>query len=184
MEDDITRAMQGDTNAFTSLIHCIQSDLVRIANARLDNPEDVNDAIQETMILAYQSIHKLKNPAYFKTWIIKILINECHKIYVKKKRKNNLFEKIIHFHNPSTEISQDIYRVEVKNEIQDLLGVLNYQEKICLILFYNNHYTVAEIASILNSSPNTIKSRITRAKQKLRKEKGCVIYEKHKVEGH
>ena len=69
MEELVQRSIKGDKAAFTEIIHIIQSDLFRIAKSRLDNIEDVNDAIQETMIIAYKSIKTLNNPHFFKTWI-------------------------------------------------------------------------------------------------------------------
>lgn len=50
---------------------------------RTSNDEDVQDIIQETMIDAYKYIKKLKKPSKFKSWITKILINNCNKYYKK-----------------------------------------------------------------------------------------------------
>lgn len=173
MEELVKRSIDGDKAAFTEIIHIIQSDLFRIAKSRLDNIEDVNDAIQETMIIAYKSIKTLNNPYFFKTWIIKILINECNKIYEKKNKKNTLFNKILKFKSTQTRNYTDVSDIDNKVDINNLLDILNYNEKICIILFYSNNYSINEIAEILNISPNTVKSRITRAKKKL-KDKGGV----------
>lgn len=173
MEELVKRSIDGDKAAFTEIIHIIQSDLFRIAKSRLDNIEDVNDAIQETMIIAYKSIKTLNNPYFFKTWIIKILINECNKIYEKKNKKNTLFNKILKFKSTQTENYTDVSDIDTKVDVNNLLDILNYNEKICIILFYSNNYSINEIAEILNISPNTVKSRITRAKKKL-KDKGGV----------
>ena len=172
MEELVNRSISGDKAAFTELIHIIQSDLFRIAKTRLDNIEDVNDAIQETMIIAYKSMKTLKNPQFFKTWIIKILINECNKIYEKKNRKNILLDKILKFKSTPNETYTDTSSIDTKVDVNNLLESLNYEEKICIILFYNNNYSINEIAEILDTSPNTIKSRITRAKKKLKNKGG------------
>ena len=94
MNDLIESAKKGDKNAFTKLIQNIQYDLYRIAQARLNDIYDMNDAIQNTMINAYKHIKKLKDNSMFKSWIIKILINECNRVYMSKKKKNDLFDKL------------------------------------------------------------------------------------------
>ena len=81
MEELVLKAQTGDETSFSKLISIMQNDLYQIARARLNNHEDVNDVLQQTVIYAYQNIKQLHEPKYFKTWIIKILINECNKMY-------------------------------------------------------------------------------------------------------
>ena len=61
---------------------------------RLYCEDDINDAVQETIIKAYRYIKKIKQPQYFKTWIIKVLINNCNKIYKKSNKNLEYNEKI------------------------------------------------------------------------------------------
>lgn len=169
MEHLVIKAMNGETEAFTELIKLIQNDLFRIAQARLKNIEDINDAIQETMITSYNSIKKLKNAQYFKTWIIRILINECNKVYNNNKRRINLFNKVT-TDNKVIEIKNaDIVDADNRLELEQVFDMLNYDERICIVLFYNSNYSLIEISNILDLNPNTVKSRITRAKQKIKK---------------
>ena len=79
MEDLIKKAKSGDKLAFTELMLQMQDELYKIAKIRLKNDDDVFDVIQDTMLSTYKSLKKLKHNEYFKTWIIKILINECNK---------------------------------------------------------------------------------------------------------
>lgn len=95
MEELVSKAKNGDSKAFTELIYMIRLDLYKIARTRLACQDDIDDAVQETLIEAFYSIHKLKEIKYFKTWIIRILINKCNKIYSKNKKNNDLFEKSI-----------------------------------------------------------------------------------------
>jgi RNA polymerase sigma-70 factor (ECF subfamily) len=94
MEDLVNKAKNGDTDALTTLIYDIKLDLYKIARTRLSCQDDIEDAIQETIIEAFNSIHKLRESKYFKTWIIKILINRCNRIYSKNKKENISFENI------------------------------------------------------------------------------------------
>jgi len=95
MEELVIKAKNGDSNAFTELIYIIRLDLYKIARTRLSCQDDIDDAVQEAFVEAFYSLHKLKEVKYFKTWIIKILINKCNKIYLKNKKHNNSIEKSI-----------------------------------------------------------------------------------------
>lgn len=174
----INESINGNEEAFTELILMFQDDLYRIATIRINDQDDVNDAVQETMITAYRSLKNLKHPEYFKTWLIKILINRCNEIYRKKSKTLNLFDKLSHYKNTEATTSSELSDIDNKIEIEECFQFLSYNERLCITLFYANHYTLKEIAKILDTSPNTIKSRITRAKAKIRNEyKGGINYE-------
>ena len=83
MEELVKQAKMGNDEAFTQLIIQMQCEMFRIAQTRLKNIDDANDAIQQTNLYAYKNLRQLKEDKYFKTWIIKILINECNKVYKK-----------------------------------------------------------------------------------------------------
>ena len=78
-------AQKGDMEAFSNLIISFEQDLYRIASIRLKNADDIDDVIQMTIEQTLKNIKKLKNPQYIKTWIIKILINNCNAIYKRKR---------------------------------------------------------------------------------------------------
>lgn len=165
MEELINDAQKGDSEAFTKLIYSIRMDLYKIARMRLDSNDDIEDAVQETIIDGFNSLKSLRNPNCFKKWIIKILINKCNKIY-RQKRKNNIsFEEIeaenYIGYNP-------IERTDDCMEFSFMLKSLNYNEKIAIILYYVEDYTTKEISKILKTSENTIKSRLRRAKIKMK----------------
>ena len=160
MEELILESINGNDEAYTKLTQSIQNELYRVAQARLDNIDDINDAIQETMIIAYKSLKSLENTKYFKTWIIKILINEW---------KDNIFSKLIKDKNCVIGDNLDMSNIEDKLDIESMLSKLKYEERIAIVLFYNSNYSLNEISEILDTSPNTIKSRITRGKEKIKK---------------
>ena len=169
MEELVIRSLDGDRDAFTQLIKLIDVDLYRVANAKLENIEDINDAIQETILIGYKSINNLEEPKYFKTWIIKILINECNKIYRQNKKKIKVFEELTSENDSIIKDDINLLNIEDKLDLENIYKFLNYEEKIAIILFYDCNYTLPEVAKLLNTSTNTIKSRIKRAKQKMRK---------------
>lgn len=177
MEELVIRSKNGDEKAFTELILSMKNDLYRIGKTRLNDDNDISDAIQETMINAYKHLKKLKDISNFKSWIIKILINECNKIYKKKNKSIKLFEKITVEETPNI-IDNSINSINSKLDFELLINKLNYEEKLIVTLYYNNKYSCNEISEILNMNINTVKSKLTRTKEKVKKSyKGGGIYE-------
>ena len=161
MEELVEKAKKEDKQAFTNLILSIQRDLYCIAKSKIENENDIDDIIQETMIIAFLNIKKLKNNKFFKTWIIKILINNCNKFYKRKKLK-------------SIEQNDEVRKIKSKEidmsniEFEDLISFLKEDEKIILTLYYYLGYTTKEISQILNKREGTICSKISRAKMKIK----------------
>lgn len=177
MDDLISRSKKGDEKAFTDLILSIKNDLYKIAKTRLNDYYDISDAIQETIIIAYSRIKNLKDNKKFKSWIIKILINECNKTYRKKYLTKKIFNKISN-EKSSDEEENSIKNINSKLDFDILISSLNYDEKLIITLFYNNKYTCNEISNILNMNINTVKSKLLRSKDKIKKAyKGGGIFE-------
>ena len=81
MEELIKKIQAGDEMAFKKLVQNIENDLYRLAKTRLNDNDDIKDAIQNTMLITYKNARKIKNYDEFKTWMLRVLINECNKIY-------------------------------------------------------------------------------------------------------
>ena len=77
----VKRSISGDANAFLELMEKNSLAMYKVATGILDNDEDAADAMQDTILTCFEKIHTLKNPEYSKTWMIRILINECNKIH-------------------------------------------------------------------------------------------------------
>ena len=167
MKELIERSLKGDQEAYTELVKSIQVEMYRIANSQLNNIDDVNDAIQETIIHSYDKLHTLRDFTYFKTWIIRILINECNNIHRKRKRELGLFNKLSNSSDMVYSTEKEIQNKENDIDFDLLIKRLNYNERLILTLYYKNKYTPTEISHILNINVNTVKSKLLRAKQKL-----------------
>lgn len=177
-EELVMQARKGDTESFWKLIDDKFTMLYRIARARLENEEDIGEAINEATLKALKYIKKLKKTEYFQTWLIRILINECNKIYNKNKRHLKLIEKIeMSYDNEVYDYS--LNNAESNMDFELLLNYLNYDERIIFVLYFYYEYDTTEIASILHENVNTIKSRFKRGKEKIYKmSKGGVEYDK------
>ena len=80
----IRKAKKGDKDAFCRLMDLQMQSMYKVARAYLKNDEDAADAIQETILSCFQKIGTLEQNRYFKTWLIRILINKCKDILQTK----------------------------------------------------------------------------------------------------
>lgn len=166
MNELVKKAQQGDKEAFTELILLLKIDLYKIAKSRLKKDEDIFDAIQETMIIAFCSIKKLKNVESFKPWIIKILINTSNNLY-KKKYKNNIIS-LEEIENYNSLVSSDFDSIETILDFNFILKNFKYEDRLIIILYYIENFTDKEIGEILRMKENTVKTKRTRIKEKIK----------------
>lgn len=152
--------MKGNHSSFEKLILAHKLVMYRVSRTILTRDEDCADAMQEAIMKAYQNIHALREPRYFKTWIIRILLNECYQL--QRKRKNLI--PIEELAEPSSK--EDGYE---KIEIEQLLDVLPLEDKQLLKLFYMEDLSVHDLALILDMPENTVKTKLRRAREKMQK---------------
>lgn len=81
----VKKAMRGDKDAFIVLMDKHSGSMLRIAHGYLSQEADIADVIQDTILDAYEHLPSLKEPRYFKTWLIRILLNNCNHIYNRNK---------------------------------------------------------------------------------------------------
>ncbi|MBS6183766.1 MAG: sigma-70 family RNA polymerase sigma factor [Clostridium celatum] len=156
---EVKRAKCGDKEAFCNLIRINKIAIYRVAKSILNNEEDIEDAVSEAILKAYKNIQALKQEVFFKTWLIRIVINESNNLY--KKRAKEIAVDKDHFKN-----------IKVNDNYKDLslynaINSLDEDLRITTILFYFEDMKYKDIAKVLNVKEGTIKSRLSRAKEKL-----------------
>ena len=166
----VKKSKQGDGNAFSKLIKLFEKDLYRVAIAMLKNNDDALDCIQETILSAYKSIKGLAQAEYFKTWLIKILINKCNDA-LKKKSKTIPYSEI-----PAV---AEGYQSTDKFEVRDAVDHLEDELKVLVVLYYFQDISIGDIAAALRIPEGTVKSRLSRARSRLKEllnysEKGVI----------
>lgn len=172
MEELVARAKQKDEKAFDELILSVKKEMYLIAKTKLKNEEDIADILQETIYYCYKNLKKLKNNKLFKTWLIRILINECNKFY-KQKNKNNMS-----FEEKEIENYIGIEDNSLNNIGFDILiRNLKEDEKIIMTLYYYSQYSTREISKILKIKEGTVRSKLSRAKNKLKYQYEGGLYE-------
>lgn len=137
--------------------------LFHMAFSILHNEQDCADAVQEAITKAYAQRDKLQNNAYFKTWLTRIVINECYNLLRRRKHYVQLAERILE--------EGDCLGKYIKEEYLDLyraISRLEEKEKMCILLFYMEDYSVSQIAEVLKIPQGTVKSRLNRARRQLK----------------
>lgn len=159
MIDLVKKAQQGDTRAYEELIGMYQDSFYRVARSRLHSDEDAADAIQEALLSGWERRETLREPAFFKTWMIRILINKCNDIL----RKHPKTESLDFVPEPYT---QDM---EGNMMFEAMLQNLSEKNRTVLTLYYGDEYTIQEIAQILEISESAVKQRLKRGRKEILK---------------
>lgn len=142
---------------FTRRVLAVENKLYRISCGMLKNPQDRMDAVQEAVTKAWANVHSLRREEYFETWLTRILINECHNI--QNARKNIV---------PLDSLSEQGAYEGNNKPLRDAILALEMQLRLPVLLYYMEGYKLREIAQILRIPEGTVKTRLTRAKKKLK----------------
>ena len=87
MEYLVRKAQQGDPRAFIELMDTHRQSMYKVARSFFHSEEDIADAIQDTIESCYRTLPHLGRTEYFRTWLIRILINKCRDILRRNKRE-------------------------------------------------------------------------------------------------
>lgn len=159
MQTFIEKAVQGDVEAFLELMDRNSLTMYKVARAILNNDEDAADAIQSTILKCFEKMDTLQKPEYFKTWLIRILINNCNRILRHYKRENLPGEM------PEA-VNLDASLAEF--EFKEMLNLVDEKYRLVLILYYLEEFKIPEIAVLLEMNVNTVKTRLARAREQIR----------------
>lgn len=161
MELLVRKAKKGDAEAFITLMEENKQSMYKVARGFLSSQEDVADAMAETVLNCYEKIGSLKQNSYFKTWMIRILINNCKDILRKQKR-----------YVPAEEIPEreDVNSRGEMLEFQELIEPLREQDRSIFTLYYVYGMKAKEIAAYMEMKENTVLSRLKRGREALREE--------------
>lgn len=165
----LVNAQKGDDEAFANLVNQYQTPVYNLCYRLLGNPQEAEDAAQETFWRAYQAIRRYDRDRPFATWLLSIAAHYC----IDQQRKRRLptmeiedwMEEIVpdNFPSPEKMVGQN-----QQNEVlQRLLKKLNPQDRAVLVMRYWSEFSEEEIGRTLKMSPSAVKSRLHRARLKL-----------------
>lgn len=160
-----------EENQFVTKVKELEGSLYRLAYSILKNVQDSEDAISETILMAYKYRNKLKKQEAFRPWITQILIRESYKLLKKNKRVMKVSLEECHELVKEDGLGGEL--IEIIKELPDELSII-------LILFYYEDYTVKEIAKLASLREGTVKSRLYRGRELLKQ----YILRDKEVESH
>ena len=154
----VKRAQREDVGAFVELMEKYKTALYKVAKSYLGSEDDIADGMQDTVLAAYEHIKELKNASYFKTWLTRILINQC-KDFLRQQKKYVVSDKI----------AETPYEMPENNrEFYELIKELPEDYRMIFLLYYGEGFKTNEIAQILDVNENTVKSRLRRGRDRLK----------------
>ena len=166
MQRLLKRAQRGDAKALEELFFMHEASLYRMAFLYVKNEEDALDVMQEVAYRTFKNIKSLKNVQYFKTWITKITIN-CAIDHIRQNGKMISLES--EFIENMEQISETQEKeIILKATVEDLMNVLEVEEKSVILLKYYQEYSFREISELLQLPLGTVKTILYRALKKLR----------------
>lgn len=161
MEGGFNMTSPGE-NEFIIMLKEYKEDFYRLAYSYVKNEQDALDVIGEATYKAFNALDKLKEKQYMKSWFCRILINESNNIL--RKKKVTLYD---------TEFIETISQVTMdQDELMDLyrsLDRLPEKYKSIITLKYMNGMQISEIAKVLALNNNTVKTRLRRGVDRLKK---------------
>ena len=140
---------------FTERVRACERRLYRVAHTMLHSDADCEDAVQEALLRAWAKLDTLREEAYFETWLIRILINQCKTFHRRRTRDAELPNEDI----PGPESGQ--------SSLLEALESLPPKSRIALELHYIEGYNVKECARMLSVPEGTVKWRLHQGRRLL-----------------
>lgn len=172
MDDNelISRVRAGDSEAYAPLVRRYQADIVRFCWSMLGNTSESEDAAQDVFVKAYHSIKKFRGDASFLTWLYRIASNHCLDLLrSRSRRKTESWDALVEEKGEQIEALITIPDESLNIENQDLarrvLATLPDDYRNVLILREMQELSYEEIARVLNCSLDSVKARLSRARQ-------------------
>lgn len=152
------RSIRGETDAFVKLMELHKGQLYRTAYAFLKSEHAAVEAVQEVTARAFRGIRKLKNPAYAKTWLIRIMINYCQD-ELKKTRREQAVEQLP---ESAANTGDDLMVLE-----EALLSLSDPSRRLIHMKYFEG-FKINEIAELEQIPEGTVKSRLHHSLRSLR----------------
>lgn len=171
----IEQAKQGDVTAYNRLVLHYQQVTYNVAYRIMGEPQSAEDMTQEAFVAAYQSLNTFRDGS-FKAWLLRITTNRCYDELRKYKRRPQSSlddltednESFAFLRDPGEGPEAQQQRLELIRAIERCLQGLPEEQRITAVLCDVEGYDYNEIAHITRVSLGTVKSRMSRARHKLR----------------
>ncbi len=177
----IHRVLDGDENAFSALVEKYQKQVHALAWRKIGDFHIAEEITQDTFLRAYQKLRTLKKPQRFASWLYVIATSRCNTWLHKKHLRTQLLKNKggVRSEEPSysqyvVEENERISGQAQREVVKKLLAKLQESERTVMTLHYFAEMSCTEIGVFLGVSANTVKSRLRRAQQRLKKEEAII----------
>lgn len=183
----INRALGGDQQAYNDILKKYRAPLYNLLYRMVRNKMETEDLVQEAFIKAFSSLASFNDDYAFSTWLYKIAINNCIDFFRKKKLKTFPIDRPIESKdgNIKRELPDVSYRPdknllsqEKDKLIEDAILSLPEKYRTAIILRHHEDKTYEEISEIMHIPLGTVKARIFRAREMLKKQLKHKLYPK------
>lgn len=162
-----------DKDTFTAQVLSAEKQLYATAKSILQNEQDCADAVQSAILLSYAKLSTLRSEEYFRTWLVRILINECFRIRRKKLREipydpQERYREASDDGDDGSYGEDTVWEQAENSQVYECLMELKESLRLPVVLHYMEGYSVKETAKILKISENTVKQRLLRGRRKMR----------------
>lgn len=172
----IEKCREGDPQACEQLVKNTQNEVYFQCLRILKNTEDAQDAAQDILIVMLTHLEDLRKPESFRSWLARITICTCRKMHKRRSREyrqNQEAEKVL---MASLKLLDDQRQPETlldteenRRMIVELVDGLPEEQRECVLLYYYSELPVKDIARIMGTSENTVKSRLYYARRTIKK---------------
>ena len=172
----ITQAQKGNVQAYNTLVLHYQQAVYNVAYRIMGEPQSAEDAAQDAFISAYKSLNKFRG-GNFKAWLLRITTNGCYDELRRRKRRpqsslegitDDNDESFAFLRDPAISPEGKQQQLELIQAIEECLQNLPDDQRVTAVLCDVEGYDYSEIANITDVSLGTVKSRVSRARAKLR----------------
>ncbi|MGV3467108.1 MAG: RNA polymerase sigma factor SigW [Heyndrickxia sp.] len=175
----IKQVIKGDRNAYEDIVELFKDKVFQICYRMLGNRHDAEEVAQEAFIRAYLNIESFKQERKFSTWLYRIATNLCIDRLRRKKPDYYLDAEVsgtdgltLYSQIPSSERLPDVEveHMELQEHIQQAIYRLPEKYRSVIILKYIDDLSLNEISEMMNLPLGTVKTRIHRGREALRKQ--------------
>lgn len=171
----IQKVMAGEKALYELIVRRYNSYLYKIGRSYNYDHEDTQDLMQDSFVDAYKNLAKYEGRSSFKTWLVRIMMNNCFRKKEKSSFKYEINREILEnstpaFNNSNNDTMKTIHNKELGNVIEKALSKIPFDYRMVFSLREINGLNIADTSQLLNISEANVKVRLNRAKTMLREE--------------
>lgn len=165
----ITRVREGDREAFRELVELHHAALFGTAYLILRDRDLAKDIVQEALIKIWRHFPSLRRQTSVKAWMVRIVVNETKQYLRKKKLPVVSLEMEALADHESDDSETNVIHHEEMLTVRHAMKDLSREQREVVVLRYFSELTIPEIATVTNNREGTVKSRLSRAMDRLNK---------------